>query len=275
MNPIPPILFRTTAASIGFLLTSFVHAADPAPAAMSAAEIAGRLTALQQDGSSYVRLRLAVNPAAGAAKSVLQLQIKQRRTKAGTELVYQVLFPKERKGAAVLLRKTGNRPATGVVFEPPNSLRPIEGSQLNDPLFESQLSYEDIVENFFAWDNQAIVGTEIVDRVSCQILESKPGKGERSAYARVRTWVDPRRLVPLRVEKYLASGQLARRIDTTRVAADDKGRSIPANLTVRGSHDDATTELDGSKIRHDVTFADREFTAEGLKELAPPRSASE
>jgi hypothetical protein len=72
------------------------------------------------------------------------------------------------------------------------------------------------------------------------------------------------------VEKYLASGQLARRIDTTRVATDDKGRPIPADLTVRGSQQDSVTDLDGSRIRHDVTFTDREFTPEGLTEIAAP-----
>ncbi|MEP6902220.1 MAG: hypothetical protein ABJA66_10750, partial [Actinomycetota bacterium] len=60
-----------------------------------------------------------------------------------------------------------------------------------DPL-NADTPGSDILENFFAWDNQAIVGTEVVDRVSCQILESKPGKGQRSGYGSVRSWVDTR-----------------------------------------------------------------------------------
>ena len=39
----------------------------------------------------------------------LQLQIKERRTKSEVDLVYQVLFPKDRKGEAVLLRRSGSR----------------------------------------------------------------------------------------------------------------------------------------------------------------------
>ena len=113
---------------------------------------------------------------------------------------------------------------------------------MNEALFGSDLSYEDVIENFFGWENQTIVGTEVLNRVNCLILESKPGKSEPSTYASVRSWIDPRRLVPLRVEKYLPSGQMARRIDTTRVATDDKGRSIPADLTVRGSREDSVTE---------------------------------
>jgi hypothetical protein len=42
---------------------------------------------------------------------------------------------------------------------------------------------------------------------------------------------------------------------------------------VRGQQQDSVTELDGSRIRHDVTYADREFTPEGLKAVTTPRSA--
>src|SRR4029077_7101404 len=123
-----------------------------------------------------------------------------------------------------------------------------------------------IIEDFFAWENQVIVGNEAINRVNCIILESRPGKGESTPYARVRTWIDPSRLVPLRVEKYLPSGALARRIETTRGAEDEKGPQLPATLTVRGSREDSVTILEGSRIKHDVTYADREFTPEGLKE---------
>jgi hypothetical protein len=267
-----PLHIRLAAAILCSALAIFsARAADTAAPTMSAVDLAARLSAAHQDGASYVRLRLDVS---GAAKVALQLQIKQRRTKAGSEVVYQVLWPKERKGEAVLLRKIGERSATGSLFRPPDSLRPLSGEQMNDALFGSDLTYEDVIENFFAWDRQSIVGTEVVDRVPCQILESKPGKGQVSTYGSVRSWVDTRRLVPLRVEKYTASGKLARRIETTKVANDDIDRYIPANLTVRGRSADSVTELDGSKIKHDVTYTDREFTPEGIKELKPSTSAS-
>ena len=264
-SPLHLTTFRIAAAIIACALAAVsARAADTAPV-LSAPELAARLSALQQDGTSFVRLKLEVKQPPGTTKIALQLQIKQRRTKTGTEVVYQVLWPKERKGEAVLLRKIGDRPPSGSFFRPPDNVRALDGEQMKEPLFGSDLSYEDVIENFFTWEHQAVVGTEIVDRVSCQILESKPGKGQRSSYASVRTWVDARRLVPLRVEKYTASGQLARRIESTKVATDDIHRHIPANLTVRGRTQDSVTELDGSKIKHDVTYADREFTPEGLK----------
>jgi hypothetical protein len=181
--------------------------------------------------------------------------------------VYQVLYPKERKGESVLLRKIGKGPASGSVFVPPNAVRPI--NDLKELLFGSDLSYEDVVENFFAWEQQVLVGTGKVDRVNCSILESKPGKDEPSMYGSVRSWIDVRRLVPLRVEKYASSGQPLRRIDTIDVVAD-AGRQIPSTLVVSGARGDSSTRLAGSRIRHDVTYTDRDFTIEGLKEIATP-----
>jgi len=270
MKTLPSFITQLTAA---VLVTIGADAAEPR--ILSAKELAANLNALQQDGSSYVRLKLDVKQPSGNTKLALQLQIKQRRSKTSTELVYQVLWPKNRAGEAVLLKKSGNQAATGVVFTPPNTFRPIDASQMKDPLFGSDLSYSDVIESFFAWDQQTLVGTETVNRANCQIIESKPGKGQHSTAAVVRTWVDSRRLVPIRVEKYQASGALLRRIETIKVVTDDQHRSVPGNLSVHSSQSDTTTDLDGTRLNHGVVYADREFTAEGLKEVTTPRSGAE
>lgn len=235
--------------------------------------MAAKLSLQRQDPSTYVRLRMEIKPTAGAP-TVLQVQIKERRTAANTDLVYQVLWPKERKGESVLLRKAGNRSASGATFVPPDAPKTFDSSKLKDALLGSDLSYEDVVDDFFAWDQQAITGNETINRVPCVVLESKPGKNEHSSYASVRTWVDSKRLVPMRIEKYNSSGQLLRRIETTDVVKDG-GRYIPAKLLVQNPRRDSVTELDGSRIKHDVGYTDQDFSAEGLKLLNIPRSAPE
>lgn len=243
-------------------LLTLIAFALSANAADTATELAAKLSASQQDGSSYVRLKME------ARGVTLQLQIKQRRSASATEVVYQILWPKERLGESVLLKKIGNQAATGTLFVPPATVRQLD---MKDALFGSDVSYADVLENFFAWPNQAIVGTEVVNRVSCQILESKPGKGQRSNYAAVRTWVDTKRLVPLRIEKYNAAGQVTRRIESGRVVTDDIGRHVPTGLTVSDPAKGSSTELDGSKLKHDVTFTAEEFTPEGLKQRSESR----
>jgi Outer membrane lipoprotein-sorting protein len=275
MNPLCSLTLRIPAAilGLGWLVSSvsFTNAEQPA---ISARDLAGRLSALR-DGASYVRVRLEVKEPIDTTKITLQLQIKERRSKTAADVVYQVLWPKERKGEAVLLHKAEGSPPAGSLFMPPDKVSTLNASQMNGSLFGSDLSYQDVVENFFSWENQVIVGNDVVNRVNCLILESRPGKGDSSTYTSVRSWIDPRRFVPLRVEKYLPGGRLARRIETTRVVTDDKGRSIPGVLTVRGPREGSVTDLDGSRIKHDVTYVDREFTPEGLGEISAPPSAPE
>ena len=160
-------------------------------------------------------------------KRVLQLQIKQRRTKTATDLVYLVLWPNDQKGKAVILHQDAGSAPSGSIIEPPNTVRPLKASQMSEGLFDSDLAYQDAVENFFAWKKQALAGAEAINGVNCQILESKPDSASDSIYGKVRSWIDPARLVPLRIEKYSASGELLRRIDTTRVAQDERHHPFP------------------------------------------------
>ena len=260
-------MIRFRSRSLAWLVALLSFAASAGTAEMSAAALAGKLSA-KQHGTAYVRVRMETTGSAAP----LQLQIKSRASAGSAEIVYQVLFPKERKGEAVLLRRSGGR-MSGSHFVPPDQLRAIAVTQLDEPLFGSALSYEDIIDDFFAWDQQTISGSEVIDRIECQILESKPGKNHRSAYASVRTWIDPRRMVPLRIEKYGEDGKLLRRIGTTRILLDGD-ESIPANLSVRGPRG-TVTSIDGSRIRRGVTFADTEFTPDGLKTVSVPRGAPE
>ena len=226
--------------------------------AMSPKDLAARLSASITDGSAFIRLQMKTGG------STLQVQVKERRTKSGSDILYQVLYPKERKGEAVLLQSRGGK-LSGKTSAPGGAVQNI--GSMKEPMLGSALSYEDVIENFFAWEQQAIVGTEEVKNTNCQILESTSGGG--SSYSRVRSWIDTRRMIPLRVEKYSGSN-LVRRIDTTRVAEDDTDRRIPASLRVQ--HGGTTTSIEGSSTKSDVTYSDSDFTPQGMQSLAPPAS---
>lgn len=239
-----------------------------ASAADTASELAAKLRA-KQSGSMFVRIRMEIG---SGEKQTLQVQIKSRVSDADGHIVYQILFPKERKGESVLLHRSGHK-FSGTVFTPPNNLKPIGSAEMKQSLFGSDLSYEDIIDSPFAWSQQAIVGTEDQDGTLCQILESKPGKGHTSSYSSVKSWVDSRRLVPLRIEKYDSSGKVVRRINTTRVLLQG-GDSLPVDLKVYGPGG-SVTQITGSRLKRGVSYADAEFTPEGLKQLnAPPGSGS-
>jgi hypothetical protein len=266
-------LALTALTSLMALMVSFSLVFVSSGAELSPEDLAAAVSAKQQ-GDAYVRLRLQVKPSGNAADETLQIQIKERRTKSATDLVYQVLWPQQQKGESVLLHKEAGSSASGTLFTPPDKSQALAASQLREPFFGSDLSYLDVVEDPLSWANQAITGTDVINGVNCTVLESKPSKGE-SEYAKVRSWIDPNRLVLMRIEKYLPSGELRVRIDTTRVSNDDKGRPIPANLRVEDPKKGSVTELDGSRVKHNVTFSDTDFTPEGLKQVSAPTTAAE
>lgn len=243
--------------SVFLTLPAFPARADPA------SDLAAALRA-KEEGSQFIRVRMKIG---SGENQILQLQIKSRVSNATSDIVYQILFPKERKGEGVLLHRTGEK-LSGTRFAPTDAMKPMTSEQVNEPLFGSSLSCEDIVDNPFRWPQQAIVGTEAVDNFQCQILESKPGKGHSSSYASVKTWVDTRRLVPLRIEKYDGSGKVLRRINTTRVLLDGND-SLPADLKIYGPSG-TVTEITGSSIKRGVSYPDAEFTPEGLKHFTGP-----
>jgi outer membrane lipoprotein-sorting protein len=241
-------------------LFALMAALGRAEAPPNAADLAAKLAAAVQDGDSVARAKFKFTPAGGAAPVQLQVQIKARRTKSAAAVSYQVLWPPERKGETVVLRQSPGGAIEGVAFTPPDTRRKLGRAQASDPLLGSDLALQDVVENFFLWPGQTLAGTEKIGAAECLILDSKPSSGDPTPYGRVRSWVDPRKMLPLRVEKYDRNGKLLRRIETTLTARDDLGRPVPASMTVAGPGG-GTTEIDGSNIRHDVALKDTDFAA--------------
>jgi len=256
------LLFAFVGAAAASLRVTAIIAQEPAPAIVSAQELARRLD-ISTQGSALIRTQLEVR-FVGGGKRVMQLLIKQRRSQTATDLAYRVLWPNDRRDEVVILHQDSGSAPNGSVLIPHQPVRTIGASQMNEGLFDSDLSYQDAIENIYEWKEQAIVGSEAVNGVNCQVLESKPGNSTVSIYAKAHSWIDPHRLVPLRIEKYSHSGELIRRIEITRVARDEKHNPIPAGLSVHGPRKNTVTEFNGARIDQGVTFTDDDFKAAGV-----------
>lgn len=249
-----------------FLLASALFALSPNLVAQDAATLAAEMAKGMEDGSSLTRLRMVIR--SGGSKSTLNLQIKARRSEGNSEVLYQVIFPASLKGQSVLLTQAGTSTPAGYAFTPPaNAATPLTKANLTGELFGSDLAYQDIVENFFRWSSQGLLGRETVDKTECLVLESKPGSGDSTPYGSVKTWIEPQKMVAQRVEKYDREGNLVRSIETLQSARIGTGRVIPTKLLVRRPGSGSETELDGSNIRHDVSYSDEDFTAARMTTL--------
>jgi len=253
------ILFLPTVTIAALCLGSLLAAepAAPTPPAMSAEELAQKINAASE-GSALIRTQLEVRLTEGNRR-VMQLQIKSRRTKTTTDLAYRILWPNDRRDEVVILHQDAGSAARGSVIIPHQPIGALEAARMSEALFDSDLSYQDAVENVYAWKKQAIVGSAAIRGTNCQILESKPDAPSDSTYARVRSWIDSARLVPLRLEKYSASGELVRQIDITRLTKNEN-RWIPATIVVHGPRKNTVTEFNGARIDQGANFSDADFT---------------
>lgn len=249
---------------IALWAVSSIQAAEP-----TAQTLADQLRAARRDGNTNIRMRMDIKDVTGGPGTTLQLLIKSRRNDKVTEVVYQILWPRERKNEAILLRlEHGTQARRGWHYLPPAEPKALAENQWQELVFGSGLSYEDLVDDFYAWESQTLVASESVDGIPCHIVESKPGKAS-SSYASVRSWIDSRRMIPLRIEKYQKSGNLACRMTPTRIVRAENGQHVPASLLVQRSGQAGATEVQGSKIRRDVTYKEDEFSPAGLKAASP------
>jgi len=258
------------ALAIAFALPARAQAPAPEPK-ISANDLAAKLDPQSDAGTSYVRFRMQVSTSRGGKPTTLQVQSAERHGAGAADTLYQVLWPADRKGEAVLLHREKDGAMSGTTYAPPGKSQTLDSSRMDESLFGSDLALADLIENFFAWKQQSIAGNEAVKGVNCAILESRSGAADHSIYSRVRTWVDTRRMVAMRIEKLDAGGRVVREIDTTRVTRDS-GRNIPADLAIRRPGQASSTVVDGVAIRHDVPLTNSDFTPEAMKDIKPPRT---
>jgi Outer membrane lipoprotein-sorting protein len=196
-------------------------------------------------------------------KDVKQLLIKGRNDGKTHTTLYQILWPSELKGQSLLIEKAGHS-LSGFMFEPPSTVKKLSASLMAQPFFGSDLSIEDLAEDFWDWPSQKIVGQETIKDRVCQIVESRPPLDASTSYSLIKTWIAPELALPLRVEKYGSNRQLVRRITADRIMKmNDRWTASTIIVDLAGAS--TRTILEGSKSERDLDLPAADFTLEGIK----------
>ncbi len=234
-----------------------------APADTSAAELVAKVVEANQTTGFRARAKLVVTTANPEHRDVKQLLIKSRTEGKTTTTLYQILWPAESKGQALLIEKRGGS-VSGFLFEPPGTVKKLSPALLTQPFFGSDLAIEDLVEDFWDWPSQKIAGEETIDKRLCTIVESRPPTDVASNYLVVKTWIAPELALPLRAEKYGKNRRLVRRITADRIVkVNDRWRA--ANIIIEPEGGNSRTVLEGSKSERDLDLPAAEFTLEAIK----------
>ena len=142
--------------------------------------------------------------------------------------------------------------------------RRIVSSQKSRSYVNSDFSYEDMerrpVEDF----EHIISGEETIENINFYILESKPKKGTRSQYGRIKTRIDPKSFIPLYIEYFDKKEKLIKKY---RVVKLEKVQNIWTEMEVimenmKRKH---RTVLKVDKIVYNTGLDDRIFTRQHLE----------
>ncbi len=235
-----------------------------APADTSAArELVAKVVEANQTTGFRARAKLVVTTANPEHRDVKQLLIKSRTEGKTTTTLYQILWPAESKGQALLIEKKGDS-VSGFLFEPPGMVKKLSPALLALPFFGSDLAIEDLAEDFWDWPSQKIVGEETIEKRPCTIVESRPPTDAASSYLVVKTWIARELALPLRVEKYGKNRRLVRRITADRIIKINEGWRA-ANIIIDPEGGNSRTVLEGSKSERDLDLPAEEFTLEAIK----------
>lgn len=112
--------------------------------------------------------------------------------------------PPELAGASYLLReaKQGTSDEMYIFVPALNKVRRITGASVDGALWGTDLSYSDVkqVQNAFSGAAARLEGSADVDKTPVHVLSFRPGVEQGSRYSEIRSWVDQKTCVALKVE---------------------------------------------------------------------------
>jgi len=240
---------------------------------LTADRLIAKVEAAQKTSGFRTRARLVVTAPGSKTQEVMQLVIKGRREGEATRMLYQVLWPKQAMGQALVVETSADGSVSGFLFEPPDRQIPLTPKVMVQPLFGTNVTVEDVAEAYWRWPHQKLVGEENVAGRRCMILESRPGPGTATGYSLVKSWIAPDIALPLMVEKYGKEGVLLKRFVAAKVVKQSPGSWAAAILVVDSMGGRGRTTLEGTKSDRDIELPEDQFTLDALKKVLDPSPA--
>jgi hypothetical protein len=233
--------------------------------AWSAAELIAAVKAAKPKGGLLVRVRMEQKKPDG--KNLVLAQIKRRDTADGhTEQLFQVTFPKERKGEALLLRTKRGSGFTAQTFTPGHGFKKLGSADKRQPIFGTDMTLEDALADFLDWTKHEIIGKEKVHSGECSIIESLPPRAGTTP-SKVKSWVDDKRYIAWRVQIFDGGEQPARIVETEDVVRAASGYWFPRTFTISTPAKGTSTTIAGSSSS-EQEFTDADFSEAAIQSLA-------
>lgn len=250
---------------IAILVAVFLPALATAETrSFTAVELIAGVKAAKPSGALYARLRMEHHEAR-KDEVVLQVQVKRRALPdGGSESLYQLLYPKERKGEGLLL-KVKKDAFSGATFAPPKGARPLKPADRATGVFGTALTIDDLMASFLDWPVREIMGKEQEGGIPCTIVELRAPKVDSSTASRARCWIDEKRFATMRIEFFGSAAKPVKTVTTQKVMRTSSGYYAPVNFTVTDHTTGSATKVEGVRSDPDVSYGDADFTDTALQ----------
>lgn len=263
---------RTTLAILSLLAVPAMTgraATQVAAVSHTADELVAKVIAVRRERGFRIRAMMTRTTPGSNVRDVRQLLIKGRREQNRSIVLYQQLWPDVPNGRALVVEDSGNHQLKGFQHES-GRVTPLSNEMLGRRFFDSDLTMEDLAEDFWYWPTRSLGGEEDVGAHRTVIVNLRPEPSAASTYSLVRTWVAPDLALGLRMQLYGRTGSLARTIGFYRILEID-GRWVPGIVTVEPTDRSSRTVIEGVELERDRPVSRSEFTPEAVrKELASP-----
>ena len=249
------VLLFVTVALCGSAATADEGGAD----LPSAESIIDALVKNQQTTGFSARARLSTNNAENQKESIQQLRVIGQHSDETTRLFYQIIWPKSTAGTGLYILRNANGETSAFSISPDQPPTKRTPGDYDLAFANSALSIGDLVEDFWAWDAQQVLGEVDFDGQSCWHIQSKREPPSMEATAMVETFVDKTRHVPLRLIKKNASGDTLRTLTASRIMKRSDDSFVAAVLEIKNHLSGKASTLTGSRSRRGIELADAEF----------------
>jgi hypothetical protein len=239
--------------------------------ALTADQLVAKVVASRRTTGFRIRAKLTrsiTGSDAAKDRDTRQLLIKGRRDGEATKLLYQVLWPTQFAGDAIVVEDPGDHHVKGFLYRK-EVVTPLTDQLLEGEFFVSDLHVEDVIEGFWYWPSHKSAGEETIDKRHCMIVELRPGPDSTTQYSMVKAWVSPEILLAMKVQFYGRDGKLLKVVTTERVVKQGS-RWVAATVKILPAGGRSQTVLEGTKADRDLQIPAADFTLEAIKQAVKP-----
>jgi hypothetical protein len=149
--------------------------------------VSGRLTRVESDGK----------------RTSYKLVAKAHWFPDGLSVLCEISGPGSEKTSLLLHMSASGHVTIQAVLPGQKAASELPFERWNDRLVGTDFSYEDMVESYVFWKNQAVLAPEKYGARDCFVLKSVSGSQDRTYYDSVTSWIDRGILFPVHVVKTL------------------------------------------------------------------------